>query len=88
MRDPLGNKISSGTRRDSGHAGTNIPYAPEESDNRGTSEFPRILLKRIPGMQSFRRVASSNNRFKKCEQCSIINCEQCSDFLNLLYIRK
>ena len=67
MRDPLGNKIFSGTQRDSGHAGTNIPYAPEERDNRGTSKFPRILLKHIPGTQSFRRVVSSNNRFKKSE---------------------
>ena len=51
-RDPLGNKISSGAQRDSGHAGTNIPYASEERDNRGASEFPRILLVRIPGTKS------------------------------------
>ena len=25
-QDPLGNKISSGARRNSGHVGTNIPY--------------------------------------------------------------
>ena len=62
-QDPLGNKISPGGRRSSGHAGTNIPYASEERDNRGASEVPRILLKRIPGTQSFWRVASSN-RFK------------------------
>ena len=66
-RDPLRNKIPSGAQRNSGHAGTNIPYASEERDNRGASEFPRILLQRIPGTQSFRRVASSN-RFKKSER--------------------
>ena len=67
-QDPLGNKISPGAQRNSGHAGTNmIPYASEERDNRGDSEFIRILLKRIPGTQSFRRVASSN-RFKKSER--------------------
>ena len=38
-RDPLGNKIPSGAQRNSGHAGTNIPYAPEERDNRGASDF-------------------------------------------------
>ena len=42
-----------------GHAGTNHPHASKERDNRGASEFPRVLLKRIPGMKSFRRVASS-----------------------------
>ena len=66
-RDPLGNKISSGARRDSGHAGTNIPYASEEHDNRGAPDFPRILLKRIPGTKSFRTVASSHT-FKKSER--------------------
>ena len=55
-----------GTRRNSGNARTNIPHAPEECGNRGASEFPRILLKHIPGKQSFRRVASSH-RFKKSE---------------------
>ena len=44
-----------------------IPYASEEGSNRGASKFPKILLKRIPGTQSFRRVASSN-RFKKSER--------------------
>ena len=31
--------------------GTKIPYTSEERDNRGASEFPRILLKHIPGTQ-------------------------------------
>ena len=36
-------------------------------ESRGASEFLRILLKGIPGTQSFRRVASSN-RFKMSER--------------------
>ena len=43
-QDPLGNKISPGARGNSGYVGTNIPYASEERDNRGASQFPRILL--------------------------------------------
>ena len=66
-QDPVGNNISPGARRNSGHAGTNIPNAPAECDNGGASKFPRILLKRVPGTQVFRRVASSN-RFKKSER--------------------
>ena len=34
-------------------------YAPKERDNRGASRFTRFLLERIPGKESFRRVASS-----------------------------
>ena len=34
-------------------------HASKERDNRGTSEFPRVLLERIPGTKSFRRVVSS-----------------------------
>ena len=79
MRDPLRNNLSSGARRNSGHAGTNIPYAPEERSDRGASEFPWVLLKSIPGTQSFRRVASSN-RFKKSERSHF-----CTSFLYVHY---
>ena len=48
-RDPLGNTISSGAQRDSGHAGTNIPYASEERDNRGASDFPVFLVRKASG---------------------------------------
>ena len=41
--------------------------ASKERDNRDASELPRILLKRIPGTKSFRRVASSY-RFKESER--------------------
>ena len=37
--------------------GTNHSHAPK--DNRGASEFTRVLFERIPGTKSFRRVASS-----------------------------
>ena len=46
---------------------TNHPHASKERDNRGAAELPRILLERIPGTQSFIRVASSY-RFKKSER--------------------
>ena len=46
------------------HAGTNIPYALEESDHKGASKFARNILQRIPVMQNVRRVAS-RNRFEK-----------------------
>ena len=65
-RNPVGNTVPTGPRGNSGHEGTNIPNVPEERDN-GASRLPRILLQRIPGMQSFRRVASSD-RFKKSER--------------------
>ena len=55
----LGDQISPGPRRNFGHAGTNHPHAPKERDNRGASEFTRVLFERIPGTKSFRRVASS-----------------------------
>ena len=64
--DPLGDQIPPGARGNSRHAGTNHPHASEECNNRGASELPRILLKRIPGTQSFRRMASSYS-FKKSE---------------------
>ena len=32
-RVSVGNSITSGTRQDSGHEGTDIIYAPEECDN-------------------------------------------------------
>ena len=65
--NPLGDQIPPGARGNSRHAGTNHPHASEERNNRGASELPRILLKRIPGTQSFRRMASSY-RFKKSER--------------------
>ena len=79
LRDPLRNNPSSGARRNSGHAGTIIPYAPEECSDRGASEFPWVSLKSIPGMQSFRRVASSNG-FKKSERSHF-----CTSFLYVHY---
>ena len=42
--NPLGDQISPGTRGNSRHTGTNHPHASKERDNRGASEFPRILL--------------------------------------------
>ena len=39
--------------------GTNHPHAPKERDNRGASEFTRVLFERIPGTKSFRKEASS-----------------------------
>ena len=60
------NKISPGAPEDQGNARANIPDASKECDNRGTSGYSRILFKHIPGMQSIRRVASSN-RFKTTE---------------------
>ena len=48
-RDPIGKTISPGTRGNSGHAGTNIHNAPDERNNGGASEFPRILFQRVPG---------------------------------------
>ena len=65
--NPLGDQIPPGARGNSRHAGTNHPHASKERDNRGASEFPRILLKRIPATQSFRRVASCY-RFKESER--------------------
>ena len=64
--NPLGDQIPPGARGNSRHAGTNHPHASKKRDNRGVSELPRILLKRIPGTQSFRRVASY--RFKESER--------------------
>ena len=55
----LGDQISTGSTGNFGHAGTNLHYAPKEHDNRGASRFARFLLERIPGKESFRRVASS-----------------------------
>ena len=63
----LGDQISTGSSRDFGHAGTNHPYAPKERDNRGASRFTRVLLERVPGKESLRRVASSY-RFKGSER--------------------
>ena len=65
--NPLGDQIPPGARGNSRHAGTNHSHASEERNNRGASELPRILLKGIPGTQSFRRMASSY-RSKKSER--------------------
>ena len=65
--DSLGNQISTGSSRNLGHAGRNFPYAPKERDNGGASRLTRVLLERIPGKESFRRVASSY-RSKKSER--------------------
>ena len=64
----LRDQISPGSRRNFGYAGTNHPHASKERDNRGASKFTRVLLKRIPGTKSFRRVASSYNRSKESER--------------------
>ena len=55
----LGDKISPGSFRDFGHAGTDHPYAPKERDYRGASRLTRVLLERVPGKKGFMRVASS-----------------------------
>ena len=55
----LGDQISAGSTGNFGHAGPDFPYAPKERDNRGASRLTRVLLERIPGKESFRRVASS-----------------------------
>ena len=55
----LGDQISTGSTGNFGHVGTNFPYAPKERDNGGASRLARFLLERIPGKESFRRVASS-----------------------------
>ena len=54
----LGDKISTGSKRSFGHAGTNYPYAPKERDNGSASRLTRFLLEHIPGKEGFRRVAS------------------------------
>ena len=56
----LGDKISTGSKRNFGHAGTDHPYAPKERDNGSASRLTRVLLERIPGKKGFRRVASSH----------------------------
>ena len=55
----LGDQVSTGSTRNLGHTGTNFPYAPKERDNGGAPRLTRVLLERIPGKESFRRVASS-----------------------------
>ena len=55
----LGDQVFPGPTRDFGHAGTNLPYAPKERNNRGATRFSRFLFKRIPGTEIYRRVASS-----------------------------
>ena len=55
----LGDQISAGSTGNFGHAGADFPYAPKERDNRGASRLTRVLVERIPGKESFRRVASS-----------------------------
>ena len=55
----LGDQISTGSTGNFGHAGANFPHAPKERDNRCASRLTRVLLERIPGKESFRRVASS-----------------------------
>ena len=63
----LGDKISSGSTRNLGHAGTNFPYAPKECDNGGAPKLTRVLLERIPGKDSFGGMASSH-RSKESER--------------------
>ena len=63
----LGDKISTGSKRNFGHAGTDHPYAPKERDNGSTSRLTRVLLERIPGKKGFRRVASGH-RSKESER--------------------
>ena len=63
----LGDKISTGSKRNFGHAGTDHPYAPKERDNGSASRLTRVLLERISGKKGFRRVASSH-RSKESER--------------------
>ena len=63
----LGDKISAGSTRNFGHAGTNHAYAPKERDNGSASRLTRVLLEHIPGKEGFRRVASSH-RSKESER--------------------
>ena len=63
----MGDQVSSGSTRNFGHAGTNHHHAPKERDNTGASRFPRLLFKRIPGMEVYRRLASSH-RSKESER--------------------
>ena len=63
----LGDQVSSGSTRNFGHAGTNLHHAPKERDNTGASRFPRLLFKRIPGTEVYRRLASSH-RSKESER--------------------
>ena len=63
----LGDQISTGSTGNFGHAGANFPHAPKERDNRGASRLTRVLLERIPGKKSFRRMASSH-RSKESER--------------------
>ena len=49
----LGDKISTGSKRNFGHAGTDHPYAPKERDNGSASGLTRVLLERIPGKKGF-----------------------------------
>ena len=79
LSNSLGDPISSGPRRNFGHEGTNQPHASKERDNRGASEFSRVLFERIPGTKSFRRVASSY-RSKESEQP-----HSCTSFLYVHY---
>ena len=39
----LGDQISPGSTRNFGHAGTDQPHAPKERNNRGASEFIRVI---------------------------------------------
>ena len=75
----LGDQISPGSRRNFGHAGTNHPHASKEHDNRGAFEFTRVLLERIPGTKSFRRVGSSYR--SKESECP----HSCTSFLYVHY---
>ena len=59
LTNSLGDQISAGSTGNFGHAGADFPYAPKERDYRGASRLTRVLLERIPGKESFRRVASS-----------------------------
>ena len=67
LANSLGDKISTGSARNFGHAGTDHPYAPKERDNGSASRLTRVLLERIPGKEGLRRVASSH-RSKESER--------------------
>ena len=68
----LGDKISTGSTRSFGHAGTNHPYAPKERDNGSASRLTRVLLERFPGKKGFRRVTSSHRskEFERTHSCT------------------
>ena len=55
---PMGDTIQPGAQEVTGNARANIPDVTKERNNGGATEYSRILLQRVPGKQSIRRMAS------------------------------